>query len=60
VNLITGGTGIVGARLAFDLLKKGVSVRCTKRVSSDIDFVKDVFKFYDKETGEEYFNQIEW
>ena len=60
MNLITGGTGIVGARLAFDLLKKGVSVRCTKRSSSDTDFVKDVFIFYDKESGEEHFNQIEW
>jgi len=60
VNLVTGGTGIVGARLAFDLLQKGHSVRCTKRKNSDTEFVKDVFKFYDSDQGEIQFRKLEW
>lgn len=60
MNLITGGTGIVGARLAFDLLKKGEGVRCTKRPTSDLTFTKDVFQFYDPEKGHLLFQKIDW
>jgi len=60
VNLITGGTGIVGCRLAFDLVKEGLAVRCTKRLNSDVDFVKRVFRFYDPDLGEKIFGKIEW
>lgn len=60
MNLITGGTGIVGARLAFDLLNKGETVRCTKRASSNLTFVKEVFQFYDPENGLSLFKKIDW
>ncbi len=60
MNLITGGTGIVGSRLAFDLISKGYAVRCTKRSDSDLGFTRDVFKFYNSQKGEELFNRIDW
>lgn len=60
MNLITGGTGIVGSRLAFDLVKKGGSVRCTKRNGSDKSFIREIFRFYDLEKGEDLFQKIEW
>lgn len=60
MNLITGGTGIVGSRLAFDLIRKGFAVRCTKRSNSDLDFVRKVFTFYDAQQGEAFFNKIDW
>jgi len=50
----------VGSRLAFDLIKKGASVRCTKRSTSDTGFVKEIFRFYDPEIGTDLFHKIEW
>lgn len=58
--LVTGSTGIVGTRLLFDLIKSGKRVRALKRDSSDLDFVKRVFAFYDAKNGPDYFRKIEW
>ena len=58
--LVTGSTGIVGTRLLFDLIKSGKSVRALKRETSDTEFVKRVFQFYDPNHGESYFHKIEW
>ncbi len=58
--LITGSTGIVGTRLAFDLLHAGESIRAMKRPDSDLTFVKRVFEFYDGTQGAELFNRLEW
>jgi len=58
--LITGSTGIVGTRLAFDLLRAGKAVRAMKRPDSDLTFVKRVFAFYDAAQGATFFEQIEW
>lgn len=57
---VTGSTGIVGTRLVFDLLKKGYAVRAVKRRSSDTEFMRRVFRFYDPERGEALFGKIEW
>lgn len=57
---VTGGTGIVGARLLFDLLKRGKRVIANKRESSKTYHVKKAFEFYDFANGLELFNEISW
>lgn len=57
MNFVTGGTGLVGAHIIFDLLSRGEKVRALKRPASDLSFTEALFKFYDKK---ELFNQIEW
>lgn len=58
--LVTGSTGIVGSRLVFDLLADGHKVRAMKRGSSDLEFVRKIFKFYDADKGDALFAAIEW
>ncbi len=58
--LVTGGTGIVGTRLIFDLIREGHRVRATKRPTSDIDFSRKVFRFYSEKDGDAFFDRIEW
>ena len=57
--LVTGATGILGRVIVLNLLKQGFAVRATKRRSSDIDEVRNSFKFY-TEDPDEFFNKIEW
>lgn len=59
VILVTGGTGLVGSHLLFDLCKSGEKVRALKRSSSNIDNVKKVFSYY-TDSPEQLFNTIEW
>lgn len=60
MNLVTGGTGLVGSRLMFDLLKRGERVRALRREASDLDFTARVFAFYDPGEGRKLFNAVEW
>ncbi len=57
--LVTGGTGLVGAHLLFDLVKKGDKVRAIYRASSKIEAVKKVFEYYTSDP-ETLFKKIEW
>ncbi|GAB7089125.1 NAD-dependent epimerase/dehydratase family protein [Marinifilum fragile] len=57
--LVTGGTGLVGSHLLFDLLKNGNKVRALKRSSSNIDLVRKTFSFYSKD-ADQLFESIEW
>ncbi len=57
--LVTGATGILGRVIALELLKRGKNVRATKRKSSDLDDVKNSFKYY-VENPDEFFQKIEW
>ena len=57
--LVTGGTGLVGSHLIFHLLNHGASVKAIHRKNSDIQKVKEVFSYYDK-NPEPLFNQIQW
>jgi dihydroflavonol-4-reductase len=56
--LVTGGTGIVGARLLFDLASRGERVYALKRPQSDIQTVSNVFRFL-QDDGQ-VFERIEW
>lgn len=57
--LVTGGTGLVGAHLLFDLVKAGHQVRALKRASSNVNQVRDTFGYYDAD-HEKLAGQIEW
>jgi len=60
INLVTGGTGLLGMRIAYDLLSSGQQVRVLRREKSDLNVVKNVFQFYDKNNGDNLFQKIEW
>lgn len=57
--LVTGGTGLVGSHLLFELTKKENSVRATFRNQLGIELVKKLFLAYNIES-EAQFNRIEW
>ena len=56
--LVTGGTGLVGAHLLYELVATGHSVRAIHRESSNLKAVKKIFGYY--EAGIELFANIEW
>lgn len=57
--VVTGGTGLVGAHLLFDLCRKYEQVRAIKRTNSDLSWVKKTFSFYSAD-AEKLFQKIEW
>jgi len=56
---VTGGTGLVGAHLIFDLLQKDVPVRALKRKSSRLNVIERIFHYY-SDNAEELLQKIEW
>jgi dihydroflavonol-4-reductase len=44
--LVTGGTGLVGSHLLYDLCRSEKKVRALKRNNSNIGNVKKVFSYY--------------
>jgi len=57
--LVTGGTGLVGSHLLFDLISKGQKVRALKRESSNTDLVRNTFSYY-TDKADELYQKIEW
>ncbi len=57
--LVTGGTGLVGSHLLFDLVSRGEHVRALKRKNSNIDRVKTIFSYFSEDYST-LFNRIEW
>lgn len=57
--LVTGATGILGRVIVLELLKRGKSVRATKRKYSNTEEVRKSYQFY-TENPDDFFNKIEW
>jgi nucleoside-diphosphate-sugar epimerase len=57
--LVTGGTGLVGSHLLYELTSRGESVRALKRERSSTEFVDWVFKLYNEEPSK-LLQEIEW
>lgn len=57
--LVTGGTGLTGSHLLFELVSHGNTVKATKREGSSVEFVKKVFSIYSSNVDELY-KRIEW
>ncbi len=57
--LVTGGTGLVGTHLLFDLTTQQQQVRAIKRTNSNLESVREVFCYY-SDNGNQLFDAIEW
>lgn len=57
--LVTGGTGLVGAHLLYNLLLEHPTIRATHRKGSDLASVKKVFSYYTKDVYT-LFQKIDW
>ena len=57
--LVTGGTGLLGSHLLFDLVSSGKSVSAIKRKTSDTGMAKKIFSYY-SDKADELFGKIEW
>jgi nucleoside-diphosphate-sugar epimerase len=57
--LVTGGTGLIGSNLLYELSLKNDRIRAIKRPASDIRNVLKIFGYY-SENPETLFKKIEW
>jgi len=57
--LVTGGTGLVGSHLLFNLVSAGNKVRALKRESSALDLINKVFGYHSKSPAD-LLAKIEW
>ncbi len=57
--LVTGGTGLLGSHLLFELVKSGVKPIAIKRKTSDVKKVLNLFSLYTTK-AELLFNMITW
>jgi nucleoside-diphosphate-sugar epimerase len=57
--LVTGGTGLVGSHLIFDLLSKGYQVKAMVRKTGSKDSILRTFQYYSANANE-LFNSIIW
>ena len=56
---VTGGTGMVGAHLIYDLITKGEKVRALKRRGSSLERIEKIFSFYSSDPRP-LLNAIDW
>lgn len=57
--LVTGGTGLVGSHLLFELTRSGEKIRALKRKSSNSGIIRKVFSYYIKDP-DKALSLIEW
>ncbi len=59
MDLVTGGTGLIGSHLLYELVSQGQPVKAIRRSTSNPDRVKQTFSYYS--TGAvEMFSRIDW
>ncbi|MDT0675136.1 NAD-dependent epimerase/dehydratase family protein [Autumnicola musiva] len=59
--LVTGGTGLVGSHLLFNLTRSENKIRATYRKNSNIKAVEKVFSYYvSSSEAKNQFSKIEW
>jgi len=56
---VTGGTGLVGNHLLYELARQNRPVRALKRASTPLDEIRKVFEYYTENT-DELMGRIEW
>lgn len=56
---VTGGTGLVGSHLLFNLLQSGKNVRALKRPTSNLKLLSKTFSYY-SEDARVFLDRIEW
>ncbi len=57
--LVTGGTGLVGTHLIYELLKKGEKVRAIRRKTSKIEKLEKVISYYHQNPND-LLKNLEW
>ena len=57
--LVTGGTGLVGSHLLYQICQSETKVRAIKRAQSNTSLVRQIFSYY-TEKAELLFKKIEW
>ena len=57
--LVTGGTGLVGSHLLYQICKSETKVRAIKRAQSNTSLVRQIFSYYTKK-ADLLFKKIEW
>lgn len=60
MDLVTGGTGIVGAHVLFELTVAGRPVRALARADSDRTLLARIFKHYRPDAIDELLSRITW
>lgn len=57
--LVTGGTGLVGAHLLYELTNSGQTVKALRRAQSNTGWLNKIFSYYTSQVDELY-SRIEW
>ncbi|MGB5990402.1 MAG: NAD-dependent epimerase/dehydratase family protein [Marinifilaceae bacterium] len=57
--LVTGGTGLVGSHLLYELTSSDFNVKAIKRKTSSLENLKQCFEYYTKDY-KKLLNKIEW
>lgn len=57
--LVTGGTGLLGSHVLYELARQGRKVRAIKRETSDVDMVRRVFSYY-SDQPDDLLKNIDW
>lgn len=57
---VTGGTGVLGSQLMFDLSRDDVQIRALYRSESKRNRLQKFFNHFDSVNGEQRFQKIEW
>lgn len=58
--LVTGGTGLVGAHILFDLCCNNQQIRACKRASSSLYLIESLFAFYEPNNYHNLLAKIDW